>query len=205
MIDEIRESLKLRSYKTLKGNLQYALAIRAVHDTLHGVPHAKLTWSYRRFQEEHTKMTQAENLDFAKRKAKQDAKYAELLKINFNDLHSWLEPVEFKTGVKAVPLVNMEEVFQEGATMHHCVGSYAESSAEGNYVVWHLTKGDVEATLGINAGYDLLTCKKYSFQQMYGKYNSIIEDKDFIEAANWIVDKMNECSKIIQLNSKEVV
>ena len=136
-------------------------------------------------------MVQAQAIGASRARAERDEDYAKRLKINFKDLHSWLEPVEFETGVKAVPLMNMQEVILEGSTMRHCVGSYAEMAARGDYVVLHLTKGDVEATLGINARYDLVTCKKYSFQQMYGKFNEILEDGDFKKAADWIVDKMN--------------
>ena len=196
MIDDIRKDLKLKSYKAMYKNLSYMRSFNIVHDTLRGVPYAKLTWSYRRFKEEHAKMVQAQAIEASRARAERDEEYAKRLKINFKELHSWIEPVEFESGVKAVPLMNMQEVILEGSTMRHCVGSYAERAASGEYAVWHLTKGAVEATLGINAGYDLVTCKKYSFQQMYGKFNEILSDEDFKKAADWIVDKMNSSAKI---------
>ena len=202
LIDDIRKDLKLKSYKAMHKNSSYILAFNIVRDTLRGVPNAKLTWSYRRFKEEHAKMVQSQTLEANKARAERDEEYAKRLKINFKDLHSWLEPVEFESGVKAIPLMNMQEVILEGSTMRHCVGSYAELAARGGYVVWHLTKGEVEATLGINAGYDLVTCRKYSFQQMYGKFNEIIADGDFKKAADWIVDKMNSSAKIQSIETQ---
>ena len=201
LIDDIRKDLKLKSYKAMHKNLSYMRSFNIVRDTLRRVPNAKLTWSYRRFKEEHAKMVQAQTLEANKARAERDEEYAKRLKINFKDLHSWLEPVEFESGVKAVPLMNMQEVILEGSVMRHCVGSYAEWAARGKYIVWHLTKGDVEATLGINAQPSIrqaLTAdkfgeslEKYSFQQMYGKFNEIIADGDFKKAADWIVYKMN--------------
>lgn len=203
---DIRKDLKLKSYKAMHKNLSYMRSFNIVRDTLRGVPNAKLTWSYRRFKEEHDKMVKAQAIEASRARAKRDEEYAKRLKINFKDLHSWLEPIEFESGVKAVPLMNMQEVILEGSMMRHCVGSYAEWAARGEYVVWYLTKGDVEATLGINAQPSIrqaLTAdkfgeslEKYSFQQMYGKFNEILEDEDFKKAADWIVDKMNSSVKI---------
>ena len=199
LIDDIRKSLKFKSYKSLHKNASYLRAYNIVADTVQLVPDAKLTWSYRRFKEEHENMYKNESELRVKRRVAEDSEYRKKLDINFKDLHPWLEPVEFETGVKAVPLLNMQGVLSEGSKMRHCVGSYAEMSARGEYVVWHLTKDDVEATLGVNVSHRLWEGKKYpyyTFQQMYGMCNTILEDRDFREAADWIVDTMNRLATI---------
>ena len=71
--------------------------------------------------------------------------------------------------------------------MHHCVGSYARMCAKGEYLVWRLTRGDVETTLGIDVHQG-----KYSFDQHYGHCNAIVEDQDFKQAALDIIERLNE-------------
>ena len=90
--------------------------------------------------------------------------------------------------------------------MRHCVGGYAGRCAKGDYVVWHLTKGSEEATLGISSnGYldgDELK-HKYYFNQMYHSCNRVVTDEDFKKTATEIIDKMNKAVKIEVMSEDE--
>ena len=83
--------------------------------------------------------------------------------------------------------------------MRHCVGAYAIQCAGGGYLVWHLTKGATETTLGINVqnnDYLVATSKdKYNLQQHYGVCNAVVEDSDLKNAAKDIVKMLNEMNK----------
>ena len=81
----------------------------------------------------------------------------------------------------------MQEVREEGKKMHHCVGGYAASCARGEYLVFSLTKGEEEATLGIS-----VRDGKYTFNQMYHKYNKVVEDKDFFSTSDTIIKTLNK-------------
>ena len=91
-------------------------------------------------KEEHDRLSRMQQEIANRRKAERNAEYANLLNVDFRELHKGLEVMEFDSGVVAVPLVNMQQVQEEGSKMHHCVGSYASVCAEGEYLVWHLTK-----------------------------------------------------------------
>lgn len=87
--------------------------------------------------------------------------------------------------------------------MRHCVGGYASICAKGDYVVYHLTKGIQEATLGINCSGPMVSINgkvdcaaTYKFNQMYHACNKIVEDVDFVKAAEEIVDRLNKAAKI---------
>lgn len=69
--------------------------------------------------------------------------------------------------------------------------------------ITNVSRFDITQGWHEDAGYDLVTCKKYSFQQMYGKFNEILEDGDFKKDAEWIVDKMNSSAKI-QSNETQI-
>ena len=134
-----------------------------------------------------------------RRQAERNAEYAKLLKVDFRELHKGLEVMEFDSGVVAVPLVSMQQVQEEGSKMHHCVGSYARMCAEGAYLVWHLTKGSVETTLGITAPHEnyifAMSKDKYNLQQHYGFCNAAVEDADLKAAAKSVVEMLNENNK----------
>ena len=70
---------------------------------------------------------------------------------------------------------------------------------EGEYLVWHLTKGNVETTLGITAQYEnyiiAMSKGKYNLQQHYGFCNAAVEDEDLKAAAKSVVKMLNEKNK----------
>ena len=150
-------------------------------------------------KEEHDRISRMQQEIANRRQAERNAEYAKLLKVDFRELHKGLEVMEFDSGVVAVPLVNMQQVQEEGSKMHHCVGSYARMCAEGEYLVWHLTKGSVETTLGITAQHENYTIAvskdKYTLQQHYGFCNAEVEDEDLKDAAKSVVKMLNEKNK----------
>ena len=157
------------------------------------------SWSKRRMKEEHDRLSRMQQEIANRRQAERNAEYAKLLKVDFRELHKGLEVMEFDSGVVAVPLVNMQQVQEEGSKMHHCVGSYARMCAEGKYLVWHLTKGSVETTLGITVQHEnyifAASKDKYTLQQHYGFCNAEVEDADLRTAAKSIVKMLNEKNK----------
>lgn len=156
-------------------------------------------WSKRRMKEEHDRLSRMQQEIANRRQAERNAEYAKLLKVDFRELHKGLEVMEFDSGVVAVPLVNMQQVQEEGSKMHHCVGSYASMCARGEYLVWHLTKGSVETTLGITAQHEnyiiAMSKDKYNLQQHYGFCNAAVEDEDLKDAAKSVVKMLNEKNK----------
>lgn len=166
-------------------------------------------WSKRRMKEEHDRLSRMQQEIANRKQAERNAEYAKLLKVDFRELHMGLETIEFDSGVVAVPLVNMQQVQEEGSKMHHCVGSYASMCAKGEYLVWHLTKGDVETTLGITAQHEsyiiAMSKDKYNLQQHYGFCNATVEDEDLKDAARSVVRMLNEKNKEKVLDEKAEV
>ena len=157
-------------------------------------------WSKRRMKEEHDRLSRMQREIANRREAEYNSEYAKLLKVDFRELHEGLEVIKFESGVVATPLVNMQQVQEEGSKMHHCVGSYAGMCAKGEYLVWHLTKGDVETTLGINVQSERVMIafgkNLYNFNQHFGHCNAIVEDQDLKDAAVFIVNMLNEQNKV---------
>lgn len=157
-------------------------------------------WSKRRMKEEHDRLSRMQQEITNRRQAERNAEYAKLLKVDFRELHKGLEVMEFDSGVVAVPLVNMQQVQEEGSKMHHCVGSYATMCAKGEYLVWHLTKGGIETTLGISAQSERVIIvfgkNMYNFQQHYGFCNALVEDQDLKDAADFIVKMLNQQNEV---------
>ena len=156
-------------------------------------------WSKRRMKEEHDRLSRMQQQIANRKRAERDAEYAKLLTKDFREMHKGLEVTKFDSGVIATPLLNMQQVQDEGVKMKHCVGAYAIQCAEGEYLVWHLTKGATETTLGINVqsnSYLAATSKdKYNLQQHYGMCNAVVDDNDLKDAAKDIVKMLNEMNK----------
>jgi hypothetical protein len=169
-------------------------------------------WSWRRIQEEHHNMTTEQQREYQRRLAERDSEYAELLAVDFRTLYKGLQDFKFDSGVVATALTNVEQVQIEGQKMYHCVGSYATECARGKYVVYHLTKGAEEVTLGINCtgpnvriNGEEQRAVTYRFNQMYHACNKIVEDTDFVKAAEEIIDKLNKAAKISAPKELETV
>ena len=138
-------------------------------------------------KEEHDRLSRMQQEIANRRNAEYNAEYAKLLEKDFRELHCGLAPIRLDSGVIATPLVNMQQVQEEGSKMHHCVGSYASMCAKGEYLVWHLTKDSIETTLGIGVHQG-----KYIFSQHYGHCNAIVEDQGLKDAAESVVKMLNE-------------
>lgn len=156
-------------------------------------------WSKRRMKEEHDRLSRIQQEIANRRQAERDERYSKLLKIDFRELHEGLETLEIPSGVVATPLVNMHQVQEEGSKMHHCVGSYAVMCAEELYLVWHLTKKDVETTLGIRSNGK----GKYTLDQHYGFCNAAVEDENLKMAADFVVKMLNEKNKEKAVDTQE--
>lgn len=164
-------------------------------------------WSLRRFREEHQRLILLERDRQQIRRASKDKGYAEKLKINFKDLHKWLDVVRWGDCV-GTPLVNMQEVIDEGAKQGHCVGGYADYCAQGGYVVYSLEKNGVKSTLGVTFGKEFRRVvnddgtvtmeplrQRYILQQHYLAYNKDVTDSDMLKCAQEIVRELNERNK----------
>lgn len=164
------------------------------------------SWSKRRMKEEHDRLSRLQQEIANQKRAQRDAEYAKLLSVDFRELHKGLDCITFDSGVVATPLVNMQQVQEEGSKMHHCVGSYADRCARGEYLVWHLTKGDIETTLGIHAQYESYVVatsrSKYTVQQHYGFCNAAVEDRDLKKAAENVVKMLNEKNKVKSIDKE---
>lgn len=171
-------------------------------------------WSYRRIKEEHNRLTLLERDRQQILRASRDVTYAERLKINFKDLHKWLDVVRWGDCV-GTPLLNMQEVIDEGSKQGHCVGSYADYCAQGGYVVYSLEKNGVKSTLGVTFGKEFRRVvnedgtatmeplrQRYIPQQHYLAYNRPVTDSDMLECALEIVRELNERNKIDKTESK---
>jgi hypothetical protein len=79
----------------------------------------------------------------------------------------------------------------EGSEMHHCVGSYVDRVAIGDYLVYSVTKDEKKtSTLGININ-KLAGKTTYSLSQQYGHCNSYVKG-DEAEVAGYIIGKLNK-------------
>lgn len=107
-------------------------------------------------------------------------------------------------GYKAELLDNAFDIRNEGERMHHCVGAYSGYCAEGEYMVWHVSKdGEPCSTIGIQkeTTYQyfqdpMLERKevgfKWEIQQHYGICNKHVEDEDEKELAQLVVNLINK-------------
>lgn len=198
------EALKLAkeelgiSYEAMKSSREVRVILQEFFDTKRMLQDEGMefnpNWSYRRLKEEHTAASRRQQEVYHNRESQRNAKYAELMKIDFSTLHAGLIPYEFDSGVKAVPLLSVKEVQSEGSAMHHCVGSYANDCAQGGYVVYSLEKDGQKSTLGIIVS-KVDDHKMFMFNQHYGKCNALITDKDVLIAGTEIVKYLNTAHK----------
>jgi hypothetical protein len=90
-------------------------------------------------------------------------------------------------GYNITLLDNKLAIITEGKVMHHCVGSYADRSSKGEYLVYSITKDGVRtSTLGLR-----VSVTGYSFSQHYGHCNAYITDSDEKAISSYILDKLN--------------
>ncbi|AHK11115.1 PcfJ-like protein [Shewanella sp. phage 1/4] len=79
----------------------------------------------------------------------------------------------------------------EGTKMHHCVGSYTNRVAMGEYLVYSVTKDEKKtSTLGINIK-KLAGKTIYSLAQQYGHCNSYVKGEE-ADVASYVIAKLNK-------------
>lgn len=139
-------------------------------------------WSLRRMKEEHDRLSRL--LLEIKEKGN---KYLD--EIDIRALHKNAIDFTFESGVTAALLSRYSEIVNEGSIMNHCVAMFANSCIDGNYLVYSLKKGDTRTTLGIDVSD---SPRKYKLSQHYMKYNRIVEDEDFLQAAKQIILELNQ-------------
>jgi hypothetical protein len=84
-------------------------------------------------------------------------------------------------GLEIVPITNSAELYREGSTMHHCVGTYAESILEGSIYVYSVRQGEKRiATLAL----DQYGGKPY-FGEIRGPCNAIVPAEVSRAANKW--------------------
>lgn len=131
------------------------------------------TWSLNRLKEEHKAWTE------------------QIMQVEIDALDdkviSKIEKFERYTPSEFKLLKTQKEVFAEGKLMKHCVyTAYWNSIKQGNYLAYHITFGDEEATLGINI-YD----DKLIYNQCYSRYNGSISTNLELKVRDF-VDQLNE-------------
>lgn len=81
------------------------------------------------------------------------------------------------------------DIAQEGQTMRHCVGSYAQRAKEGLYKVFTVEGKGERATLGVAVGVGLGETLK--FNQCYGAYNKRVSE-GLNTAAHKLIFQLNQ-------------
>jgi hypothetical protein len=137
-------------------------------------------WSPRRMKEEHDSMSK------------------ELFARKFSPIKlTILDDVPVKVleheGYVATLLDSRALVAEEGNAMGHCVAGYAESVADGRYLVYSVTKdGQRSSTLGITIRDRKADGKTYYFMsQHHGRYNRRLEDRHESDLGELIVKQLN--------------
>lgn len=138
------------------------------------------SWSKLKMQEKHNEyMTIAQREADTLRKKRDEAYRLKMEKLDKADLSDVYPQTTFeKDGVVATILTTYEQISQEGITMLHCVGSYAERAIEGQYAVIHMSGDNEETTLGLSVDSSIrgvkVEEKVFRFNQHYGKCNSYV-------------------------------
>lgn len=115
----------------------------------------------------------------------------------------WLKPIchVFQhEGYAATLLDSRALVAEEGTVMGHCVGGYAESVAEGHYLVYSITKdGERSSTLGISVKGNWHPENKkqryFTFNQHYLRFNKPVTDEYEKELAKLLIEHLNKTEK----------
>lgn len=137
-------------------------------------------WSPRRMKEEHDRLTVIQ-------KEEQRRQQAHLLgEFPFASLN--LPRVEHE-GYVAQYIPTGEALMDEGDAMEHCVGGYAQSCHDKNYIVYSVTKdGERSSTIGFNVRDWEKDKGIYVYvSQHYKKYNQSVFDVAETEIANLVL------------------
>lgn len=82
-------------------------------------------------------------------------------------------------------------VHEEGEVMHHCVGGYASSVAQGNYLVYSVTKDGKRSSTIAFSRYKA-DDMPWNFNQHYGYCNKCIEDENEAELKDILLSQLNQ-------------
>lgn len=153
------------------------------------------SWSKLKMQEKHDEYMNIQIRDREEERKKRDELYRlKIEKLQSVDLSKVYPQIEFELdGVRATILTTYEQIRQEGVTMHHCVGTYAEQAMDGTYVVVHISGDREESTLGLclsnnwtlevdrssaEGTLSMNAIRNFVFNQHYGKCNSqVVSEK----------------------------
>ena len=103
-------------------------------------------------------------------------------------------------GYVATLLNSAALVHEEGEVMHHCVGGYASSVAQGNYLVYSVTKGGKRSStiafrqqgiLDQNEPGKVIQNYTWTFNQHYGYCNAHIENEHEADLKDIILQQLN--------------
>ena len=92
--------------------------------------------------------------------------------------------------------------------MHHCVGGYASSVAQGNYLVYSVTKGGKRSStiafrqqgiLDQSGSGKVIQNYTWTFNQHYGYCNAYIEDVHEAELKEVILSQLNQ--KVLEMTN----
>ena len=120
--------------------------------------------------------------------------------VPYEHLKDFHVPEILHKGFKATLLDSPKLIHEEGHTMHHCVGMYADHVAKGEYLVYSVTKdGKRTSTIGFYkqkravfrdrgfvGGRD-----EWEIQQHYGPCNASVKDEDEAKIALELVKLLN--------------
>ncbi|MCK9530474.1 MAG: PcfJ domain-containing protein [Gammaproteobacteria bacterium] len=106
----------------------------------------------------------------------------------FDLTNSWIPKESSYEDANAVAILTTEQLDKEGKIMHHCVAGYAYHVASGQYLVYHLSDGKEEATLGLQ----LVNNNVWVCQQMYRECNQTVDSPVLKELAVKLIKEVNE-------------
>ena len=133
-------------------------------------------WSPRRVAEEHEKLVRKA---YASKYSATTFKWADQLPIG----------AFCYGGYEVTPLLSAADIGMEGAAMRHCVGGYADLSANGEYLVFSVKKDGMRySTIGMHMG--LNKQMHVSFNQQYKRYNERLLPEDIANEIPKFIEEM---------------
>lgn len=197
-------------YAKMKG--QYTEEVQLFLDTERmagnmGLPFNE-NWSKLKMKEKHDEYMNIQIRDREEERKKRDELYRlKIEKLQSIDLSKVYPKTEFELdGVKATILTTYEQIQQEGVTMHHCVGSYAEEVMDGTYVVVHISGDSEESTLGLSLSNKWVlesrlsqedgiisteSVRSFTLNQHYGKCNSQVKSENHKAVVKVVIEYLN--------------
>lgn len=157
-------------------------------------------WSKLKMKEKHDEYMNIQIRDREEERKKRDELYRRRIeKLQSVDLSKVYPETEFElNGVTATILTTYEQIRQEGITMHHCVGGYAEQAMTGAYVVVHISGNGEESTLGLSVPWRSSLAPIFEedrlifvMNQHYGKCNSQVISEKHKALADVVIKYLN--------------